>query len=290
LIPFRALAGKRCTAARRHHLHRMRAGPLLILLLAPATALAQGAPAAPGATAQMHLSFAAYAAGLNVIDLQAGVDMTPTGYRVAIEFRTTGMFGAIIHARTESIAAGAWQGSGVAPVRFYSYGTVRGSPRRTQIDFEHGQPVVKILEPEEDEERDPIPPEQERNTIDTLSAIAKLVHDVLITQHCDGSATTFDGRRVSAISVHTAGQEVLDKDENSIFAGPALRCDFEGRQTAGFVHNVDREELEKPQHGSAWLAPVLPGMPAMPVRMSFHTRFFGDAIMYLTEAAPGPLK
>jgi hypothetical protein len=27
----------------------------------------------------------------------------------------------------------------------------------------------------------------------------------------------------------------------------------------------------------------------VPVRMSFHTRYFGDATMYLTAAAPGPL-
>jgi len=39
-------------------------------------------------------------------------------------------------------------------------------------------------------------------------------------------------------------------------------------------------------HGSAWLAPFLPGTPALPVRISFQTRWFGVATMYLTSAAP----
>jgi hypothetical protein len=259
------------------------------------TAGAQAQPAAiqPGTiqsgTIQEHLSFAAYAGSLNVIDLETGLEMTPTGYRVAVNFRTAGLFGAIIHAQTQSIAAGAWQRNGVSPIRFYSYGTVRGRPRRTQIDFVGGQPTLKILEPQQDEERDPIPPALERNAIDTLSAVAYLVHQVVTTGQCDGHVTTFDGRRTSEITVHKVGQEILRKEDDSIFAGPALRCDFDGRQTGGFVHDVDRAELEKPQHGSAWLAPAMPGSPPVPVRMSFHTRFFGDATMYLTAAAPGPL-
>jgi len=257
---------------------------VILVLLSPVSARAQAGP-----TADLHLSFAAYAAGLNVINLRAGVQMNPAGYRVAVEFQTAGVFGAIIHAQSESIAAGAWQGAGVAPTRFYSYGTVRGIPHRTQIDFEAGRPVIKIMEPPTDEERDPVSPAQLHDTIDTISAMADLVHHVILAGQCDGHVTTFDGRRLSEITVHRVGQEVLTREERSIFAGPALRCDFVGRQIGGFVHDVDRAELEKPQLGSAWLAPALPGGPPMPVRMTFHTRFFGDATMYLTGAAPGPL-
>jgi hypothetical protein len=273
-----------CAARATPHDRGMLRSIAILLVCLPVAARAAETP-----TVQMHLSFSAYAAGLNVIDLKAGIEMTPAGYRVATEFRTTGLFGALIHAQTESIAAGAWRPTGVAPTRFYSYGTVRGQPRRTQIDFEGGQPILKILEPQSDEPRDPIAPEQLRNTIDTLSALADLVHTVVVSGQCGGRVTTFDGRRLSEIAVHKVGEQVLQTEGRSIFAGPALRCDFEGRQTGGFAHDLDRAELSKPQVGSAWLAPALPGGPPVPVRMSFHTRYFGDATMYLTEAAPGPL-
>ena len=263
----------------------MRPIVVLMLLFAPVAARAQDVK-----PVELHLAFAAYAAGLNVLNLQAGIEMTPAGYRLTVDFTTAGVFGALFHAQTESIAAGAWQGQGVAPTRFYSYGHVRGVARRTLIDFAAGQPVVKILEPSVDEERDPVPPGEERGTIDTLSAMAELVRAVSVSGQCAGRVTTFDGRRLSEITVTKAGEQVLDKANGSIFGGPALRCDFEGRQTAGFVHDADIDELKKPQRGTAWLARVLPDCPPVPVRMTFHTRFFGDATMYLTQAALGPLK
>jgi hypothetical protein len=266
--------------------------PLLALAAQPA--LGQGLAAVQPATtqghqdAELHVSYAAYAAGLNVLDLDVGIDLNQRSYRLELDFRTAGMFSAVIHANIQSIVAGLWQGSTVAPTRYYSYGTFRGEPRRTQIDYVDGQPVVKILEPPEDEPRDPIPPEMMRDTVDTLSAIALLVHTVAVTGRCDGHVATYDGRRTSVITATDSGQEILPPENRSMFAGPTHRCDFNGRQTGGFAHDADHAELERPQHGVAWLAPALPGQAAIPVRMQFHTRFFGNATMYLTAVAPGP--
>jgi len=259
-----------------------------LLLLSPGArgqAGADGSVPPPGLFTEppMHLAFDAYAAGLNVIRLNVAVELSQHGYRVDVAYHTTGLFGAVISAQTDTWVTGDWSPEGVAPLRFYSYGTLRGRPRRTLIDYLSGQPQVKILEPPDDD-RDPVPANEQRDTIDTLSAMALLVRELARTGHCDGHATTFDGRRLSSIAVHDAGTVVLERDSSSIFTGPAHRCDFEGRQLAGFVHDVDREQLIRPQHGSAWLAAIASGEPLLPVRMSFHTRFFGDATMYLTEA------
>jgi hypothetical protein len=245
-----------------------------------------GTPSTPNA--QVHLTYAAYAAGLNVLDFTAGIDMNERSYRLALNFRTAGMFGAVIHSDIQSVVAGLWQGRTVAPSRYYSYGTVRGEPRRTQIDYLEGEPEVKILEPAEDEPRDPIPPALTRDTVDSLSAIALLVHTVAMTGRCEGRVKTYDGRRTSEITVTDTGMEMLPKEDRSSFSGMTHRCDFDGRQTGGFAHDADHADLERPQHGIAWLAPILPGQAAIPVRMAFHTRYFGNATMYVTSAAPGP--
>jgi hypothetical protein len=265
-----------------------------ILALAAQPALAQGlgvvqpATAAARPDAELHVSYAAYAAGLNVLDLDVGIDLNQRSYRLELNFRTAGVFSAVIHANIQSIVAGLWQGSTVAPTRYYSYGTFRGEPRRTQIDYVDGQPMVKILEPPEDEPRDPIPPTMMHDTVDTLSAIALLVHTVAVTGRCDGHVATYDGRRTSVITATDSGQETLPADSRSIFAGATHRCDFNGRQTGGFAHDADHAELERPQHGVAWLATALPGQAPIPVQMQFHTRFFGNATMYLTSVEPGP--
>jgi hypothetical protein len=273
----------------------MRLPPTFLTILAAGTfvpAIGSAAPkpatdAAPNtAPAALHLSFSAYAAGLNVLDMQSTLELNDRSYRVEVDYRTTGVFGVVVHSEMQSIVAGLWEPGGVGPTRFYAYGTLRGVPRRTQIDYRDGQPVVKILEPAASGEREPVPPELEHNTVDTLSAMALLVHEVAETGHCNGHVTTFDGRRVSVISVHDAGEVTLAEDGASAYHGPAHRCDFEGKQVAGFVHDVERAELERPQHGSAWLAPVAPGTMPVPVRISFHTRYFGDATAYLTRVEP----
>lgn len=232
----------------------------------------------------IHLAFDAYAAGLNVVKMNVAVELSQHGYRVDVGYHTAGIFGAIISSQADSWVTGDWTAEGVAPLRYYSYGALQGRPRRTLIDYVGGQPQVGILEPPDDD-RDPVPPEMARGTVDSLSAMALLVRELARTGHCDGSVTTFDGRRVSVISVRDAGVVELRKMSGSVFSGTAHRCDFEGRQLAGFAHDVDRTQLARPQRGTAWLARVAPGEPLLPVRLTFHTRFFGDATMYLTEVS-----
>jgi hypothetical protein len=35
--------------------------------------------------------------------------------------------------------------------------------------------------------------------------------------------------------------------------------------------------------GTAWFASLVPGGPKIPVRIAFHTRWFGEATMYLAN-------
>lgn len=260
---------------------------LAVLSLSPRAAAAQAA-AMPVADMPVHMTFAAYAAGLNVLNFDAELALSSTGYQLVISSRTTGMVGAFVNGHDISEVQGVWQGLRAMPQRFASHGNFRGTERRLLIDYIDGNPVIRTLLPPPDEEREPVPPDMQRNTIDSLSAITGLVRDVAGSGRCDGDATTFDGRRVAHIVVHTVGQVALEPTSRSSFSGPALECDFEGRQLAGFVRDVDRATLEKPQVGKAWLAQVVPGGPPLPVRLSFHTRFFGQATMYLTSAAAVP--
>ncbi len=264
--------------------------PLLLAGVVPvATASAQPlAPAAPALSQQAEgtgtrVGYAAYAAGLNVLALQAEFAIGPRAYRMRLVLDTAGVFGAVVHSHSESTVQGSFEGEAARPSRFYSWGDTRGRRRITQIDYAGGQPtVVQQVPPPDAEERDPVPVAQTAGTIDSLSATAELVHMVAGTGRCDGTARLYDGQRLSELTAHTVGQEVLPASDRSSFAGPALRCDFEGRQLAGFVHDVDEATLRQVQHGSAWLAPLVPGGPVVPVRISFQTRWFGQATMYVT--------
>lgn len=260
----------------------IRPAALLLALSLPAHARAQ-------APVPVHLTFAVYAAGLHVLSIDSDADLGPHSYRVDLSYRSVGLFGVLFPTEINSFVQGSWAGDAADPLRFASWGDLRGETRRTIIDYPSGQPSLTALQPATDPDRDPVPPAMQRDTIDTLSAMAMLIRHLADTGNCDGQTTIFDGRRVSRITAHTAGEERLTTDGRSSFQGEALRCDFQGLQLAGFVHNVSEAELHRPRYSTAWLAQVLPGEPALPVRVVFNTGFFGNATAYLTEASPaGP--
>ena len=250
------------------------------LLLGAPAALAQPAP-------PLTLSYTIYAAGLPVVGIEVRSDLTATGYGLALGFRTTGLYGALFRGEVTTDVQGTWRNDGATPLRLNSHGIWRGTPYEAAIDYVDGQPMVRRLEPPNSQERTAVPEARQANTIDTLSAIALLVRRVARTGRCDGAATTYDGRRLTEISATTAGVEDLAPTGRSSFAGPALRCDFSGHQIDGFLFEEDPVKAGRPKRGSAWLAPLTPGGPPMPVRLSFETTWFGDATMYLNAVTPG---
>lgn len=235
----------------------------------------------PAHAAPVEAQYAAYAAGLQVVAMKAEFDVA-SAYHVHLSYRTTGAVNLLLHSAQDTKVDGQFSAEGrPQPSQFLSTGTLRGAPRVTQIDYRGGQPHIRQLVPPSDEEREPVSAGQQANTIDTLSAMADLVHRVNTTGACEGRATTFDGRRLAELEAYTAGRETLEATSRSSFTGPALRCTFTGRQVAGFRHGADAKDKEV-QHGSAWFASLTPTGPLIPVRISFRTRWFGDATMYLT--------
>ena len=250
------------------------------LLAVPNLALAQNQISA-------HVSYDTYAAGLHVAEVDAGFELGPHSYQLTLSYHTTGMVGFFFRGHQFDTVSGGWNGPQPLPSEFYGVGVWRGQDRIARIVYDHGRPIIRELIPTNDEERETVPDSLQLNTIDTVSALAQLVHVVGTSGRCETVARTFDGRRALEIQAVTAGEQLLDPVKDSVFAGKALRCDFVGRMLAGFKFGDDRNKDSKPMHGSAWLAPVVPGGPPIPVRMTFETRWFGDATMYLKAVGDG---
>jgi hypothetical protein len=257
-----------------------------LIAAASLTALLLPHPAAPAEPTRERLTYDTYAAGLEVMQLQAFFGLGPWNYQIDIDYHTTGLVGFLYRGHQANAVRGVWQDDRAAPVEFSGEGVWRGQQRRTLIDYDHGQPEVRALVPPQQSEREPVPRELQLHTIDTLSALAQLMRRVERDRSCETSVHTYDGRRVLEVTAHTGGIEMLQPTGRSMFNGPALRCDFEGREVAGFLLGDTAPEHRRPLHGSAWLAPLKPEGPILPVRIAFQTRWFGPATMYLTAAVP----
>ena len=266
------LTGARETA----RLARIISLAVVALLPTACRVAAEPVPAAPVAVA-----YVAYAAALPVLRLHASYAIGSAAYEVKLAFDTAGVFGALLHAHVDCVSSGTLDDGRARPSRYYAVGSMRGRPHVTQIDYPSGEPRVEQLAPPVEEDNEPVSAAQQAGTIDSLSAMAELIASVARTGRCDGTQRTFDGRRLSELSARTVGEESLAPTGRSTFSGRALRCDLEGRQLAGFARDADPGTAGRPLHGSAWFASLAPGTPAVPVRISFETRFFGAATAYL---------
>ena len=241
--------------------------------------------AIPARAEQLH--YVAYAVGLPAADVEMTLEPADQSYRIAFAVRTLGLADMVAHARIRSEATGLWAprnyGRDTLPDHYEAHGELRGTSRDTVIDFKDDSPVVKVVTVEEGKSREPIPPELRARTTDGISAIAGLLHHAERTGRCDDTVRTFDGRRLGETALRTVGTETLEPTDRSSFSGPALRCDFTGRLLAGFIVGENRARAARPLHGSVWVASVDGHL--IPVRMSFETHGFGDAVAYLSPPA-----
>ena len=247
-------------------------------LTSPATAETTPAPVAP-----IHLDYVLYSHSFHVMNLDVAMTLAPSGYAISLHDRTTGMIGMLLHSDTTSVASGRFDGDRAIPIDFASSGVSRGANRATRIAYADGEPRVETLTPV-DPDREPVPAAATDHSIDSLSAIVELVRTVQATAGCDGSTRIFDGARLSRLTAHTVGRQPMPPNDESTYAGTALRCDFVGLQLGGFLHNADEARMRQPQTGTAWLQRVLPDAPLLPVRVTFEHPHLGVLTVLLVSA------
>ncbi len=252
-------------------------------------ALPQAGQPVASASKPIRLSYLLYGHGFHVLDVVVDLNVTPYGYSVRLNDHTTGFLGFMLHTNVTSTVTGRFKPGepGVQPVRFESSGYSRGAQRDAVLVYVDGNPKVEILTPPETR-RDPVSTADARGSIDTLSAMADMVHQVRQTGRCDGKARVFDGLRLTQVSSHTVGQQTVPPDDRSPFGGSALRCDFESLEIGGFLHNADEAKMRQVQHGTAWVSVIVPGAPALPVRIMFETPQLGMATMFLVKVEQNP--
>ncbi|MBD0272293.1 MAG: DUF3108 domain-containing protein [Acetobacteraceae bacterium] len=261
--------------------------------LAAAAALFVSAPPSPARAEAVLARYDVRAGGLNVMRVEALFDLSGPRYRVQTRARPVGV-GAAFGGGGEQVSAteGSWRGADPVPRRHTSEGEWRGGRRALLLDYAPpsaggAPPVLRVLEPPLEPEREPVPEALKRNTVDGLSAVAKLLRTVARTGRCEGEAPVFDGRRRSDFRAWTEGLDELPRGKGGAFSGPALRCAFSGRLLAGRHAAQDRSDDGRPPPPVvAWVAQPLQGRAAVPVLIEFQTRWFGTVRAVLASAEP----
>ncbi|WP_338661909.1 DUF3108 domain-containing protein [Pararoseomonas sp. SCSIO 73927] len=257
--------------------------PARLALLALPALLALSA--VPAGAQPMAATYTVQAVGMTVMEVDATLDITDAGYTVEFRTRTRGVAAAFSSGSNVTRVEGVWDGDRARPRRYVSEGVWRGENRRTVIEWPGNQPAIRVMVPPNNDEREEVPADAQRNTVDNLSAVAQLVRQVRRSGSCDGSLRAYDGRRLSETAARTRGRESFAPARDE-WSGTALRCDFEGRLLAGFRKGEDLEAARRPQTGTAWLGEASPGRPMIPVRIDSVTRWFGTVTARLASSGP----
>jgi len=243
-----------------------------------AGALACAAPSAASAR-EMRLRYdVTVLGGVSLGEIEVTTMLDRAGYRIEIRtrpYRAAQLVGA---AEQSGRVEGRWGRSGPEPRLYAANGSWRGRAYVSELHYQRGLPTIRRQEPS-NEDREAVPPELIRGTIDALSGVAGMLKKVAETEACDGSTAIYDGRRRS-VAVMTSSAKLQVSDQGHL-NGRALRCGFTVRTIAGFRHDDDREAAMRPLKGSVLIALREGGEFPLPLRFEVETRWFGTVAVQL---------
>lgn len=238
--------------------------------------------AGPAAAEPWHASYIFTVAGVTVMEARVDLDMGGPSAPYFIETRTRARGLATLFFRGEQLSRseGVWRGPSPTPRLHRSSGNWRGSARRTVLEYgPGGTPRIVVLEPVQDLERTPIPPEALPGTLDALSAMLQLSRQVRETGRCEAQARIFDGRRLTQLDLTT---DPVRQPEG----GGQPSCVIESRMLAGIP--LERPEDARPMRSVVHFGnPVAPGAPLLPIRIELASRWWGTIQVVLNQVTRG---
>lgn len=257
-----------------------------LTLLALAT-LATG----PVAAAEMALTYSLHVGGVHVLDADARLGLGPDGYQAGMVMQTDGFLGQVAAWKTDIRAQGRWAGPLPRPHRFTAHGSWRDEPRLTTVDYtQDGLPTLTLADPVPEKEREPVPEDLRRDTVDPVSAVVAVLDRVAKQGDCDLTVPVYDGRQRYDLVFATAGETVLEASDLSIHAGRALSCTVRYKPLAGrWKQARPQRDRDRDREGAArkdtpvmlYIAPVADGGPPVPVRLEMDSPL-GAVKLHLT--------
>ena len=245
-------------------------GPCALVL-----AVAQPLPARAAET-RLALDYDVYVGGIHAVKLEAGLKFESESYAMDIAFQTSGWIGRLMPWSMRSRAEGRLEAIRTRPRKARSASIWNGKARSIALDYrDDGRIVARVDPPHENDEREPVPDELRRDTVDLPSAILTMLRAVAQAGTCGKTVPVFDGRRRYDLVMRPAGKEMIAPSTYSPFKGVATICNARMIRIKGFQEASSWRDSwdDYKREAVAWIAPVFDGVPPVPVRIEIDTPF-----------------
>lgn len=229
-------------------------------------------PSVPSREQVLKLGYNVYVGGLNIFAFTIDFTLGNEIYSLQGDGESRGMARMFWRWSTRIAAGGNIGTEGVRP-QIYNVDT--HSSRRDQsmqLSFDEGGKYTIRRTPPDTPHRKAkreLPPVVPKGTLDPLTFALRLARDVDGGNGCKGTHPIFDGNRRYNLVFTDLGQSDLAPTPYSVFAGKARRCQFDMVRISGFrepreyIRFWDEDSLDPPV---IWLAPIVAGLPSVPVR------------------------
>ena len=205
----------------------------------------------------VELSYDLYVGGIPLGKVAMSSRFQGTDYKALSTLETAGIVNAFWQSKIEAASNGLVERGDIRPALYDSYSQNRNAERR-QVTLTFGPEGPKSLysDPPYPEARYPVSEDQQRKTLDPLSAAVFLTHSVNAqnAKPCETLAPVFDGRRRYDVSLRFVRTSDVRMD-NGLYRGPVSVCQVRYNQIAGYQQTLVQQGKKLPDI-FAWVTPV----------------------------------
>lgn len=255
-----------------------------------AAVLISSAPIKAAERPAVGLDYGLYVGGLQALDFDTRLDLTADAYDVRVQVRTDGIIARLFPFVMEARSDGLRDEGDLRPKRYATANRWGDNGKRwvtldypEQAKAEAALPAVVAEPPPERDDRQVVPEQARRGTVDPVSAIYGLVLDS--EGGCSGRREIFDGRRRYNLVAEDRGQGTVPSSSYGLYDGPARLCRLKLEQVEGFWTKYDAKR-RYPDTIDVWLAKVAADLPPVPVRLEAET-MVGALRVHLTGIRRG---
>ena len=228
---------------------------LAAMMSSPAMAAGgAGADESAAPSSQLQMAMTIYAAGITVGKVDMDATIREGKYHVVSNLTTSGVVNAFWQSEIQATSSGTIGDKSIEPALYDSFDTNHASKKQeVSLSYEQGNVPRLYAEPAYKTRGYEVPPDQQKNTFDPLSAVMFLTSGVALSADnpCAVTAPVFDGRRRYNIELTKIKNTTISMD-NGLYKGHAVVCSVKYRQLAGFKPNIIKQS-EKFPPVEAWV-------------------------------------
>ncbi len=237
----------------RHFLNAIAITMLSVVPVYAAGGAGEDVVASPSSQLQMAMTI--YAAGITIGKVDMDATIRGGEYHVVSNLTTSGVVNAFWKSQIQATSSGKIADKTIEPALYDSFDTNHASNKQeVSLTYSPGIPPRLYARPAYTTTGYDVPPEQQKDTFDPLSAVMFLTSGVAVSASnpCALTMPVFDGRRRYNVELSKLKDTNIHLD-NGLYNGHGVVCSIRYRQLAGFKPNIIKQNEKFPPI-QAWVA------------------------------------